>query len=616
MALIQRTAALWAMFLVTFAQEQFQRNCDDAATAAEREVCIALQRNARFSRPGFQRDLDNDIRTSTVPEHLQPAPVAPGSRGQIATHPYECMTINCLCPYFRIDEFKGRIGPKNECILEDGQLFTMAYRKEYRMLSEEERIRYHNAMAILKRSGEFDRMCVEHFNVGLGSGAHSGPGFLPWHREFLKRAEIALRLIDPTVSLPYWDTVMDNYLVDPRDSIFFSPLFVGEVDQFGNVITGPYAFWTTMEGRNAIVSVSLHEPSDFSYDGYILRLLLQMESRSTMAQEGFLLSEAHIASVVEQIDVEYVLAYTAPLQVVEQIDVEYVLAYTAPLQGCPFPENANALEFVHAFVHLWIGGHMRDPPTSANDPIFYVFHAFIDLIWEMWRQSRQLRDARELDYPPDLPQCADPQHFGYAPMRPYDLINRDGLSNLYTDQMYRYAPRPSCSFENPNCGSPYLFCDLRGVPHCVSKVKINGICTGFEGFDACFDGICEMGRCVPGTARSVTRSDEIFNRKIPFIAPVQLSAVQRRQVSQTEARHRFVSCFNRDPCCDRWARHGECRSKKNYMQQFCAASCAFCTSDYNVSNDVHLRAFPSIFLLGGYSENEICLISAKAMAHW
>lgn len=68
---------------------------------------------------------------------------------------------------WKIDEFKGRIGPKNECILEDGQLFTMAYRKEYRMLSEEERIRYHNAMAILKRSGEFDRMCVEHFNVSV-----------------------------------------------------------------------------------------------------------------------------------------------------------------------------------------------------------------------------------------------------------------------------------------------------------------------------------------------------------------------------------------------------------------------------------------------------------------
>lgn len=46
---------------------------------------------------------------------------------------------------------------------------------------------------------------------------------------------------------------MDNYLFDPRDSIIFSPIFAGEVDVWGNVINGPFAFWRTLDGRNSIL---------------------------------------------------------------------------------------------------------------------------------------------------------------------------------------------------------------------------------------------------------------------------------------------------------------------------------------------------------------------------
>lgn len=141
-------------------------------------------------------------------------------------------------------------------------------------------------MNTLKRNGEYDRLSRQHLEVGVGSGAHSGPGFLPWHREYLKRVEIALRMVDPTVFIPYWDSVMDSYLPDPRDSIMFSDLFVGGTDYYGNVVTGPFAYWRTIEGRSTILR--------------------------NLGAEGQLFNENQVNTIVAQNTIENTLAYTAP----------------------------------------------------------------------------------------------------------------------------------------------------------------------------------------------------------------------------------------------------------------------------------------------------------------
>lgn len=60
-----------------------------------------------------------------------------------------------------------------------------------------------------------------------------------------------------------------------------------------------------------------------------------------------------------------------------------------------------------------------------------------------------------------------------------------------------------------------------------------------------------------------------------------------RVTTPTTPRRPFVDCFNRNPCCESWAKQGECRSNRAYMSQYCRASCKFCTPAYNTTNGMY-----------------------------
>lgn len=53
----------------------------------------------------------------------------------------------------------------------------------------------------------------------------------------------------------------------------------------------------------------------------------------------------------------------------------------------------DLLETAHATAHDFIGGDMADLESASNEPVFYMLHCFIDLIYEVWRQQKDVTSS-------------------------------------------------------------------------------------------------------------------------------------------------------------------------------------------------------------------------------
>ncbi|XP_061167529.1 uncharacterized protein LOC133176420 [Saccostrea echinata] len=286
-------------------------------------------------------------------------------------------------------------------------------RKEYRTMTEQERANFHRAILLLKqdttiRPNRYDALGLVHFR--MVDNIHHGGAFLAWHRIFITIFENALRQMVPGVTLPYWDSTMDEAMIDPTQSVTWSPQFLGNGD--GLVTNGPFAFWQTPNGP-------------------LIR---------NIGQDGQLLSRQAIRNILTRTRMGQITEPAAP----DQFNIENY----------------------HGDAHTWIGGQMEPMETSAFDPVFYLHHAFVDYVWEIFRQQQR---AMGIDPTQDYPQNYGPQsHAPFTPTGFGNLPNVFGISDMFTSQIYTYQPHPTCSFQNSNCGSPYLTCDLStGVPQCL-----------------------------------------------------------------------------------------------------------------------------------------------------
>lgn len=74
--------------------------------------------------------------------------------------------------------------------------------------------------------------------------------------EIYFRYEIAIRLIDPELAVPYWDSTLDQSLPDARDSILWTESFFGTPDPFTHyVTTGIYIIYSYLAHIYFLISL-------------------------------------------------------------------------------------------------------------------------------------------------------------------------------------------------------------------------------------------------------------------------------------------------------------------------------------------------------------------------
>ncbi|MFG3657437.1 tyrosinase family protein [Streptomyces sp. NPDC047706] len=238
-------------------------------------------------------------------------------------------------------------------------------RKDVSTLTGGERRRFVNALLELKRRGEYDEFVRMHIAYYVSDGenglrtAHMAPSFLPWHRQFLLELERALQRLDPSVTVPYWDWTRDR----AATSTPWTNDLLGGTGRRSDrqVTTGPFAY---AEGRWRITE----NVTD-------VRFLTRDLGRSRDP-----------IALPTKSDVEWALkdpVYDAP-----PWDSTAGKGFRNKLEGWGTGRGSVSWRN-HNRVHRWVGGAMVGG-ASVNDPVFWLHHAYVDLLWSRWQARHRV----------------------------------------------------------------------------------------------------------------------------------------------------------------------------------------------------------------------------------
>jgi tyrosinase len=265
------------------------------------------------------------------------------------------------------------------------------------------------------------------------AGLHKGPAFFAWHREFLRRFEADLQRImnDPTLGLPYWDWSVNQGAPSwPFTTDFLGGNGTTDQDFPGKVMDGPFAY----DGPNKwTLNILPHDDDPPNKNPYLRREFAVGAS-----------------SLPTQQDVQTTLSAT-PYDVDPwnenswNEDSPSQSGFRNLAEGY-IPPKYNPDTYIprmHNRVHAYVGGSMG-PPTSPNDPVFFLHHSFVDKQWADWQYPMHPDQERYL--PPkgaasgqNLDDPMPPWNKPTDTVRPADVLDHRALGYRFDVEDYLQA---------------------------------------------------------------------------------------------------------------------------------------------------------------------------------
>ncbi|KAJ1502838.1 hypothetical protein HMI54_013230 [Coelomomyces lativittatus] len=218
-----------------------------------------------------------------------------------------------------------------------GQCSSMRVRKPFEELSSSERATLVDAFWRMKENGFMDRITRKHRS---GMRYHGTPHFMIMHRALVKEMEDELLRVAPSLQgIPFWNEVED--ITNPQSSIVFTSTSFAALKD--GDLGPPFVGYLDDRQRN-----------------------VTRKPRKNSSRISWLPQNQVIARALQR--------FTTYGNMSRAIEVS--------------PHNQ---------MHAFIGGNMGNPTISPSDPIFWLHHAYIDLLWAIW-QSLNPSHVEQLNY--------------------------------------------------------------------------------------------------------------------------------------------------------------------------------------------------------------------------